>query len=111
MYDIFSKIAFSKIEEAIKNGEFQNLAGQGKPVTLDYLASIPPEMRSAYTILKNSGLVPQEVILLKEIGQLRERLASASDRENRDALEKKLMDTELKYNLMMETLRKNKPKG
>jgi hypothetical protein len=62
MYDIFAKIALSKIEEAIKSGEFENLPGQGKPVNLDYLASVPPEMRTAYTVLKNSGLFRKKFI-------------------------------------------------
>lgn len=108
MYDIFAKIALNKIEEAIDNGEFENLRGQGKPVNLDYLASVPPEMRAAYTILKNSGVVPEEVQLLKEIGELRKEISNCPDSQQRKKLEKKLFDSELKYNLIMEQTRRKR---
>jgi hypothetical protein len=106
MDDIFAKIALSKIEEAIKNGEFENLSGEGKPVNLDYLASIPPEMRAAYTVLKNSGVVPEEVHLLKQINELREELSACQEGEEKERLAKKLMDTEVKYHLLIETTRR-----
>ena len=107
MYDIFSKIAFSKIDEAIENGEFENLSGHGKPLNLDYLTAIPPEMRATYTILKNSGIVPEEVILLKEMDELKEQIASTDVLHEKNILVKKLMDTELKYKLKLETLKRD----
>lgn len=109
MDKIFAKIALSKIEEAIKNGEFDNLSGQGKPLNLDYLSSIPPESRAVYTVLKNSGFAPKEVYLLKEIAELREKL-KLCDQINKPLLQKQLMDTELKYNLLIETTRRSKRK-
>ncbi|NLO98421.1 MAG: DUF1992 domain-containing protein [Peptococcaceae bacterium] len=103
MYDIFAKIALGKIEEAIKNGEFDNLPGKGKPVNLDYLDLIPPEMRPAYTVLRNSGCLPEEVDLLKEIASLKQELKSDSlGEEKKKALIKKLRELELKYNLAIE---------
>ncbi|NLI91185.1 MAG: DUF1992 domain-containing protein [Peptococcaceae bacterium] len=108
MYDIFAKIALSKIEEAINNGEFDDLPGEGKPVNLDYLVSIPPEMRAAYTVLKNSGVVPEEVHLLKQISELRKQLSACPEGESKNQLTKKLMDTEVKYKLMLETTRRKK---
>lgn len=108
MYDVFSKIAFSRIEEAINKGEFQNLTGQGERINFDFLSSIPPENRAAYSLLRNSGFVPEEVQLLKEIGELREKIASMPEDEDRKVLKKKLIDTEVKYNLMTEIVRRRK---
>ncbi|HHV65961.1 MAG TPA: DUF1992 domain-containing protein [Peptococcaceae bacterium] len=108
MYDIFAKIALSKIEEAIKNGEFENLPGQGQPINLEYLAAIPPEKRAAYTVLKNSGVLPQEAQLLKEIAGLKEKLSTCPEGVTRETLQKKLRETELKYKLLLETSRKRK---
>ncbi|MGI6448793.1 MAG: DUF1992 domain-containing protein [Desulfitobacteriia bacterium] len=108
MDDIFAKIALNKIEEAIKNGEFENLPGQGQPVNLEYLTAIPPEKRAAYTVLKNSGVLPQEAQLLKEIAELKEKLCTCPERETRETLQKKLRDTELKYKLLLETSRRKK---
>jgi len=108
MTDIFHQIALEKIEEAIKNGEFENLAKQGQPVDLSALASVPPEMRAAYTIIKNSGLVPEEVQLLKEIAELKEKINCCTDPEQNSALIKKLRETELKYQLRLEIRQKKR---
>ncbi len=107
MDDIFAKIALNKIEEAINNGEFDNLP-HGKPVNLDYLDGLSAEMRTPYTLLKNSGFVPQEVDLLNDIADLRSQLSSTPGEEDRKVLRQKLMDTELKYHLIMETTRKKR---
>jgi hypothetical protein len=108
MNDIFAKIAINKIEEAINNGEFENLAGQGKPLNLDYLSSISPEMRIAYTVLKNSGIVPEEVHLLREIAEIREMLRTYPEGVDKQDLQKELRDKELKYNLLMEMTRRKR---
>ena len=50
-------VAERKIEEAMERGEFDNLPGMGKPLCLEDLSHLPPDMRMAYTILKNSGFV------------------------------------------------------
>ena len=58
--DAFSAIAFiaeRKIEEAMAEGQFDNLPGTGKPLELEDLSHLPPDMRMAYTILKNSGYI------------------------------------------------------
>ena len=70
----FSRIAEAKINEAIRNGEFENLHGNGNPLHLDDLSSIPEEMRMAYIILKNAGILPEELQLQKEIVLLQKLL-------------------------------------
>lgn len=57
--EIFSRIAEGKISEAIRNGEIENLPGRGKPTRLDDLSSVPEELRMAYVILKNAGILPE----------------------------------------------------
>ncbi|MDR0466468.1 MAG: DUF1992 domain-containing protein, partial [Deltaproteobacteria bacterium] len=56
-------VAEQKIQEALQNGEFDQLPGAGKPLAMEDLSHLPPEMRMAYTILKNSGFVdaPQDM--------------------------------------------------
>lgn len=108
MYDIFSKIAIGKIEEAIQNGEFENLPGQGKPINLDYLNFIQPELRASYTILKNSGIIPEEVSILKEIAELKEVLAGCTNEEEIATLKQKISYLTLKYNMIIETMRKRR---
>lgn len=50
-------IAERKIEEAMAEGQFDNLPGIGRPLELEDLSHLPPDMRMAYTILKNSGYI------------------------------------------------------
>lgn len=104
MADIFQQIAMDKIKEAMQNGEFDNLPGQGKPINLDYLNYIRPELRASYTILKNSGVIPEEVTLLKEIAELKEVLANCTDEKERIRLRQKISYLKLKYDLIIENM-------
>jgi hypothetical protein len=56
-------VAEQKIQEALQNGEFDQLPGAGKPLAMEDLSHLPPEARMAYTILKNSGYLeaPQDM--------------------------------------------------
>ena len=65
------------IQAAMARGEFDNLQGQGKPQDHSDYFSMPEEDRLALTVLKNAGYVPPEVVLLKEIDELRGRRESA----------------------------------
>lgn len=107
MFSIFNKIVEERIQEAMRNGEFDNLPSQGKPINLDYWASLPESIRAGYMLLKNNGFLPEEVQLLKDIDDLRERLASCTNQVKKAAIAKELEETRLKYNLAME-LRKRK---
>jgi len=104
---MFEKMAEAKIQEAIRNGEFDNLP-LGKPINLDYWASLPEDIRVGYMLLGNAGYAPEEVQLLKEIGELRERLESNKSNDEKAAICKKLRETELKYNLIMELRNRKK---
>ncbi len=53
-------IAERKIREAMEEGQFDNLPGRGRPQRLEDLSHLPPEMRPAYLILKNSGHLESE---------------------------------------------------
>jgi hypothetical protein len=59
------------LQDAIRKGEFENLPGSGKPVTLDAYFATPPELRVAYSVLHNAGLVCREVELLREVAELK----------------------------------------
>jgi len=107
MLNIFDKIVEDRIQEAMRNGEFENLPMQGKPINLDYWASLPEGIRAGYMLLKNNGFLPGEVQLLKDINDLREQLANCTNQEAKIVIRKKLDETQIEYNLTME-LRKLK---
>lgn len=78
-----SKIAEARIAEAIRRGEFDNLAGAGRPLVLDADPVVPEELRVAYRILKNAGCLPRELELRREIADVRTLLAATRDGQER----------------------------
>lgn len=104
--DIFSVIAESRIREAIERGELDNVPGRGSPLKIDDLSHIPEELRAAYILLKNSGVLPEEMQLKKEIVNLQKlinccHLDPGEEREVQ-ALKKKLTEKILRYDMIME---------
>jgi hypothetical protein len=102
--DILHRIAEQKIEEAIARGDFDNLPGKGKPLELEDDSNVPPELRMAYKILKNSGHVPPEIQEQKEIASLEEMLRHCSDEQERFRQIKKL-----NYLVMRMNIRRRRP--
>jgi hypothetical protein len=73
------KIAESRILEAIQDGAFDNLAGQGQPLILTDDPDIPPELRMAYKILKMADCLPPELELQRQIVTLKDMMAGMPD--------------------------------
>lgn len=99
--DPLTAIAERRIQEAIERGEFDDLPGKGKPLDLgEDDRAVPAELRMAYRILKNAGLLPPDIELHKEILRLTDLIDSIHDeecrRERRRELDYKLM----KLNMM-----------
>ncbi len=88
--NIIERIADRRIREAIERGEFEHLAGAGKPLALDEDADVPAELRVAYRILKNSGFVPPEVELRRDIASAESLLTQALGADERRAAHRRL---------------------
>jgi hypothetical protein len=56
--------------EAMARGEFDNLVGYGKPIDLTAYFNTPEELRMAYSLLKSSKFIPDEVDLIRQIADL-----------------------------------------
>jgi DnaJ homolog subfamily C member 28 len=56
-----------RIEEAMRNGAFDNLAGHGKPLNLQRNPFVPEEQQMAFSILKKNEMVPGWISERKEI--------------------------------------------
>ena len=67
LIDILSE---KHILAAMRQGEFDNLAGAGKPLELDDDSAVPETLRAAYRLLKNAGCLPPEQQLRKDIIEL-----------------------------------------
>lgn len=84
------QIAEIRIEEAIAQGQLDDLPGRGKPLNLDDEETVPEEFRMAYRILKNSGFVPPEINIRGEINALKATLSSIDDDTIRNNVLKKI---------------------
>ncbi len=104
MYEIFARIAEAKIRQSIENGELENLEGKGKTVQLENMAFIPADQRMAYKIMKNAGLVPEEVAVQKEMDLLRQQISRCSDVLEKETLKKRLRETEVRFGIMLEKM-------
>ena len=102
MFNALAQIAEMKMREAIKNGELDNLPGKGKPLEIDNMSFIPAELRMAYRIIKNAGLVPVEVSLNIDLEALKKKIEVSTDEKERKLLKKKLIEQDLRYNILME---------
>lgn len=98
----FDRLIEEKIREARENGEFDNLAGKGKPIDLTAYFATPEDLRLGYSLLKNANVIPQEMDLLKEIETLKEKFAKSTNKEEREKLKKEIDDKTLKFNLLFE---------
>ena len=90
------------IQNAIERGDFNDLKGKGKPLDLNDYFDMPEDIRLGYTLLKNAGYVPEEVQLLNQISELKEKLKKEKNGNDRKALQKQLIDVQLKYDLRMD---------
>ncbi|MGE3535974.1 MAG: DUF1992 domain-containing protein [Candidatus Tectimicrobiota bacterium] len=100
--DILARIAEQRIREAMERGEFDNLPLQGKPIRLDDLIGVPEHLRLGYKILKNAGVLPEEMQLKKDILSLKDLLNACQDDTEKTALQQKMNEKMLRYSMMME---------
>ena len=84
------RLAEQRILEAQRKGEFDDLAGKGKPLELEDLSALPEDLRMAYHVLKNAHILPPEAELLKDIHILEDLLKHVEDEGERRALAKSL---------------------
>ncbi len=75
------RVADRKIEEAMREGKFDNLPGKGLPLELE---PIPADENARMTwwalkILRNNDFTPEEVVWRNAIDHLREKLYKASN--------------------------------
>jgi hypothetical protein len=72
--DVLAYIAERRIVEAMEQGDFDELEGRGRPLDFSEDRNVPRELRTIYRILKNSGHLPPEVELRREIRRLEDLL-------------------------------------
>src|ERR671910_314671 len=102
----FDRIVEAIIQEAMERGEFENLPGKGKPIDLTAYFDTPEEVRLAHSVLKNAGITPREVDLLKEIAELKQVQAALLEEKKKLDVQKQIQQKQIEFSLMMERQRK-----
>lgn len=103
-WSVIQFIAEKRIEEAQARGEFENLAGQGRPLQLEDMSHVPEELRMAYTILRNAGCLPPELAERKELNRLADLLEACENEQERVRQMQKL-----RYMIMQAQMRYQRP--
>ncbi len=99
--DFSQIVSEDKIRRAYENGEFDNLPGYGKKLKLEDLSSIPPDLRMAYKMMKNAGMINEETELKKELLTIEDLIDKCHDDEQRAELQGKLTQKKLRLNQIM----------
>jgi Domain of unknown function (DUF1992) len=99
---MFDKIVEEMIKRAMERGEFDNLPGKGKPIDLTEYFETPEEVRLANSVLKNAGMQPREVELLKEITELKQIQSAVLDEAKKGQIQKQIQQKQIELSLMLE---------
>ena len=91
-----------RIRKAMADGGFDNLPGKGKPIDLKNYYDIPEHLRIGYHMMKDSGFIPEEVRLKKEMEILKEKIANCQSTGEEKKLRKELNEISQQFNFYME---------
>ena len=99
---MIEKIAEARIRDAMARGDFDNLAGRGQPLRLEDLSKVPEDLRAGYILLKNAGVLPEEMQLRKEMVTLEALVDACAEPEERTRLRKDLNWKVIRFRMLME---------
>jgi len=94
---LIDQLVEQQICAAQEKGELSNLPGEGAPLQLEDESGVPPELRTAYRLLKNAGFLPPELEMRREAVQLNDLLQLLDpDDHQASELKKRLTLLEMK---------------
>ena len=96
------------IRAAMERGKFDDLPGRGKPIGLSVYFNTPEDLRLTYSVLKNAGVLPEEIESLKAIETLKSELDTCQDEHQRKTIIKMINNLTLSFNLLMDQHRNRK---
>lgn len=97
-----------KLAEAERSGELRSARGYGQPMQADAgWDETPDALRMPFKILKDAGVVPHEVEMLKQRAALRDALEHCTDPAEARSLNRSLALLEQNIALRLEALRRS----
>ena len=97
-------MAESRINDAIRSGEFNDLAGRGERVILEEDRLVPDDLRVAYRLLRMSGHLPPEISLMHEIRDVQQLVYGLSGGAEKSAAIRRLNLLRAQLGVRAETL-------
>lgn len=94
------------IQEWLARSSHEHLPGKGQPLDLDEYFRWPEDLRFACSILKNSGYVPEEIDLLREIGRLEAEIGRCADPAEKRRWRQRLQECQVNLNMRLEQRRR-----
>jgi len=96
------------LRESERNGELRSAPSFGKPLAqVDGFDETPEELRQPFKILKDAGVVPAEVELMKQLAALKQVLADTDDEVTRQALQQRISELQQALSLRLEQMRRS----
>ncbi|WP_280153714.1 DnaJ family domain-containing protein [Piscinibacter sp. XHJ-5] len=93
------------LQESLASGELRSARDWGRPLDLgDGYDDTPPELRMPFKVLKDAGMVPHEVEMMRRAAALR-RAAETADPGTAEGLRRELADLQQQIALRLEHLR------
>lgn len=102
MAGLFDQIAEERIREALAAGVFDDLPGQGRPLALDDLEGVPEDLRASVLVLRSAGVLPEELLLRKELLRLSDLIAACEDAHEARRLRLEREGVSLRVRLLIE---------
>ncbi|TYS67932.1 DUF1992 domain-containing protein [Sutcliffiella horikoshii] len=101
----FFRLTDEKIKKAYEDGEFENLPGYGKRLELEDLSNVPPEMRMAYKMMKNAGMMEEQQVRT-EIEYLEDLIDGANSEAEEARLNQRLTEKQLRLQQLIQKKKK-----
>lgn len=96
------------LRESQASGELRAAPSYGKPLDLgDGYDQTPAELRMAMKVLKDAGVVPHEVTLMRQAAELQAQIEACTDAAALPLLRKQLAELQQNIALRLEHLRIN----
>lgn len=99
----FAQLAERRIRAAMAEGKLDHLAGEGKPLPnrVDDLLPLDPIEALGFRLMREAGIVPQEIELSKQRLEAREAWQNANE-DDRTRLMARIAELDLRYNIAHE---------
>jgi hypothetical protein len=107
----WQRIAEDRINDAIARGEFADAGELGKSIDLEGYFALPESERMGVKLLRDAGIVPTEVDLMREAERLERALAECADPAKRHELSDRLQTLRVSLAMMLERRRSQRGTG